>query len=212
MKAGQELPLERPQRHFGNGSQFLIRDYTLVVVAHVGQRRLEPRDGSARKTVRSQRARDSGRADDRAFCIEHGNFVGDVPGRHAFKFTDAFDPVDDAVAGQNLFVIETELIGHERRGQIVVGLAQNLLCTDQTVHARMIEGIFDEESTIHPKITALPILPPRQHALNKIEKLGQMKWVVHFVDCSLVYRGKRDNRKSYFVDDTFLLNPFTDES
>ena len=39
----------------------------------------------------------------------------------------------------------------------------------------LIEGIFDEEGPIHPKVTALPILHPRQHALNKIEKLGQMK-------------------------------------
>ena len=144
----------------------------MVVVAHVSQRRFESGDRPARKAVLAQRARDPGRADDRAFRIEHGNFVGDVPSGHAFKFTYALNPVDDAVAGQNLFIIETELIGHERRGQIVVGLAQNLFCTDQTVRARMIKGIFDEESAIHPKITALPILHPRQHALNKIQKLG----------------------------------------
>ena len=41
----------------------------------------------------------------------------------------------------------------------------------------MIEGVFDKEGAIHLKITILLILHPRQHALNKIEKLGQMKWV-----------------------------------
>ena len=35
--------------------------------------------------------------------------------------------------------------------------------------------------------------------------------IVHFVDCSLVYRGRRDNRKRCFVDDIFLLNPFNDD-
>src|SRR3954471_19366145 len=116
MKAGQELPLERSQRHFGNGSELLIGDPAMVVVAHVSQGRLEPRDGSARKAVLVQRARDPRRADDGAFRIEHGNLVGDVPDRRAFELTYSLNPVDDATAGQNLFIIETELIGHERRG------------------------------------------------------------------------------------------------
>src|SRR5258706_3346420 len=73
MKAGQELPLERTQRHFGNGSQLLISDRAMVVVAHVSQRRLKSGDRPARKTARAQRACDPGRADDRAFRIEHGN-------------------------------------------------------------------------------------------------------------------------------------------
>ena len=56
--------------------------------------------------------------------------------------------------------------------------------------ARVIERVLNEEGSIDPKITAPAILHPRQHALNKIEKLGQMKWVCgrfHYADIKRHY-------------------------
>src|SRR5712672_3665489 len=52
----------------------------------------------------------------------------------------------------------------------------------------------------------------RPKRMTKILEKRSGEAIVHFVDCSLVYCGRRDNRKRCFVDDTFLLNPFTDES
>jgi len=59
--------------------------------------------------------RNPGRANDCAFRIDDGDLVGNVPDRRALRLSDSFEPIDNAVAGQNLFVIVSELIGQERR-------------------------------------------------------------------------------------------------
>ena len=79
------------------------------------------------------------------------------------------------MAGQNLFVVVSELIRQERRGQIVVSLAQNTLDSDTLILTRAIERVLDEEGSIDPKIAALPIFHPRQHVGKKIQQLGEMR-------------------------------------
>ena len=79
------------------------------------------------------------------------------------------------MAGQNLFVIVSELIGQERRREIVVGLAENTLDSNKLVPALVIESVLDEERAIDPQIAALPILHPCEHVGKGIQQLGEMR-------------------------------------
>ena len=91
------------------------------------------------------------------------------------RLSYSFEPIDNAVAGQNLFIIVSELIGQERRGQIIVSLAQNTLDSRKLLSARVIERVLNEEGSIDPEITALAILHPRQHVGKKIQQFGEMR-------------------------------------
>src|SRR5439155_24231266 len=139
-----------------------------VVVPHISERRFESRDLCAREFLFLQQAGHSGGAGNRALCIEHRYFVRNAPGGDAFGFTDPFDPIDDAVSIQDLLIIETELVGDERWRPIVICPAQNP--SSLTIFSWMVERILDQESSIDPEITALPILHPRQNALQKVKK------------------------------------------
>ena len=51
-----------------------------------------------------------------ALRVDDGDLVGNVPDRRPLRLSDSFEPIDDAMAGQHLFIIVPELIGQERRG------------------------------------------------------------------------------------------------
>ena len=152
-----------------------VGDLLMEMGAHVGQRRPEARGGCVEAARGSGGASNPGRADDGAGRIDDGDLVGDVPDRRALGLFDPFEPMDNAVAGQNLFIVVPELIGQERRGDVVVSLAENTLDRDKLIPARVIERILNEEGTIDPEITALAILHPRQHVGKTIQQLGEMR-------------------------------------
>ena len=116
MESGTELPFERAERHVRNGREVPIGDLVMEMGAHVSQRRPEA-GGSGFEAARgSGGASNAGRANDGAFRIDEGDLVGNVPDRRTLGLSDSFEPIDNAVAGQNLFIILSELIGQERRG------------------------------------------------------------------------------------------------
>ena len=84
--------------------------------AHVSQRRSEAWGGRFEAVRGSGGASNPGRANDDAFRIDDGDLVGNVPDRRTLGLSDSFEAIDDAVAGQHLFIIVAELIGQERRG------------------------------------------------------------------------------------------------
>ena len=116
MEGGTELPFERAERHVRNGREVPIGDLVMEMGAHVSQRRPEAGGGCFEAARGSGGASNPGRANDCAFRIDDGDLVGNVPDRRTLRLSDPFEPIDNAVAGQNLFIIVSELIGQERRG------------------------------------------------------------------------------------------------
>ena len=116
MERGTELPFERAEGHIRNGREVPIGDLVLEMGAHVGQRWSEAGGGSVEAARGSGGASNPGRAHDCAFRIDDGDLVGNVPDRRVLRLSDSFEAIDNAVAGQNLFIIMAELIGQERRG------------------------------------------------------------------------------------------------
>jgi hypothetical protein len=175
MEGGTELPFERAERHVRNGREVPIGDLVMEMGAHVSQRRPEAGSAGFEGARGSGGASDPGSANDGAFRIDDGDFVGNVPDRRTLRLSDSFEAIDDAVARQNLFIIVSELVGQERRGQIVVSHALNMLDSRQVLSARVIERVLNEEGSIDPKITALAIFHPRQHVGKKIQEFGEMR-------------------------------------
>jgi len=68
-----------------------------------------------------------------------------------------------------------ELIGEKRRGQVIVGLAANIVDRDRVVLTGVIERVLNEEGPIDPQITALAIFHPREHVGKEIQELGEMR-------------------------------------
>ena len=135
-----------------------------------------PKPGAVASRLReSGGASNAGRADDGAGRIDDRDLVGDVPDRRALGRFDPLESMDDAVAGQHLFVIEPELIGQERRGDVVVSLAENTVHRDKLIPPRVIETILNKKGTIDPEVTALAILHPREHVGKTIQQLGDMR-------------------------------------
>ena len=174
MEGGAELPFERAERHVRNGREVPIGDLVMEMGAHVGQHR--PEAGGSFEAARGPGGPGKpGGAYDCALGIDDGDLVGDAPDRRALRLSESFEPIDNAMAGENLFVIVSELIGQERRGQVIVSLAQNTLDRHKLVPARVIERVLNEEGSIDPEIPALPILHPRQHVGKKIQQFGEMR-------------------------------------
>src|SRR4051812_35708014 len=116
MEGGTELPFERAERHVRNGREVPIGDLVMKFRAHMSQCRPEARGGCFETARGSGGASNPGRPNDCAFRIDDRDLVGNVPDRRALRFSDSFEPTDNAVTGQNLFIIVSELIGQERRG------------------------------------------------------------------------------------------------
>ena len=162
---------------FDMAARLSIGDLVMKMGAHVRQRGPEAGRGCLEAARGSGGASNPRRANDHALRIGDGNLVGHVPDRRASGVSQSFEPVDNAVAGQHLFVVEPELIGQERRGEIVVGLAEHtrdgaLLIPIPTL---VIESVLKEEGSIDPQITALPILDPREHVGKEIQELGEVR-------------------------------------
>ena len=175
MEGGMELSFERAERHVRNGRELPIGDLVMEMGAHVSQRRPEAGAGVFEAARGSGGPSNPGRANDCAFRIDDGNLVGNVPDRRTLRLSDSFEPIDNAVAGQNLFIIVPELIGQERRGEIIVSPALNILESGKLLSARVIERVLNEKGSIDPQITPLPILHPRQDVGKKIQELGEMR-------------------------------------
>ena len=86
------------------------------MAAQVSQRRPEAWGVCFEAARGSGGASHPGRTNDYALRIDDGDLVGNVPDRRSLRLSDSFEPVDNAVARQNLFLIAAELIGQERRG------------------------------------------------------------------------------------------------
>lgn len=110
-----EPPFERAKRHVRDGREAPIGDLVMKMGAHVGERGPEAGNGGLEAAGAPGGASNPCRASDCALRIDDGNLVGPVPDRRAWRLSQTFEPVDNAVAGQNLFVVESELIGYERR-------------------------------------------------------------------------------------------------
>ena len=159
---------------FERDARLPIGDLEMEIGAHVGQRRPEA-GGRGFEARESGGASNAGRADDGAGRIDDGDLVGNVPDRRTLGLFDPFEPMDNAVTGQNLFIVVSELIGQERRGDVVVSLAENTVHRDKLIPPRVIERVLNEEGTIDPEVTALAILHPREHVGKTIQQLGEMR-------------------------------------
>src|SRR5258706_11830683 len=115
MKAGQELPFERAERHSAEGSQLPIGDRAAVVVPHMRERRFESRDLCAWKFLFIRRAGDAGGADNRALRIKYRYFICNAPGCDPFGLAYALNSINNTVTGQYLLIIKTEMISYEFR-------------------------------------------------------------------------------------------------
>ena len=121
-------------------------------------------------------------ADDRPVGGKKRDLVGDVPDGLPIGLADHFDPVHDPLAGEHLFVVQTKLIGQERRRQVVVGLADDVFHACVGLALLAIHLVVEQKCPVDPAIAAVAILDPYQRIFHAVEKLGHGQERLVFCD------------------------------
>jgi hypothetical protein len=171
MKAVLELPLERPDGHVRDRSELGVADLLVVMIANVGDDRLETLRTDQFAPVRTELPRGAGGTDDASGSVLDGNLVRDTPGSGLPGLAHALDPVYHAVTVEDSLVVEPILIREECGREIVIRLADDL--------GGIAQGVVEQESAIDMTIAALAILDPELDVLQRFEKRRELKGGCH---------------------------------